>query len=57
MSPAAANALIGWQPVSSRIMTARFNSKGRKVSIIQCYAQLTMQMKRQRKHSTTHCKQ
>jgi exonuclease III len=38
MSPAAASALMEWQPVSSRIMTARFNSKGRKVNIIQCYA-------------------
>ncbi|CAH8608261.1 unnamed protein product [Heterobilharzia americana] len=27
-----------WEPISSRIMTARFNSKGRKVTIIQCYA-------------------
>nr|CAH8829211.1 unnamed protein product [Trichobilharzia regenti] len=27
-----------WEAISSRIMTARFNSKGRKVSIIQCYA-------------------
>ena len=38
MSPAAANALMEWQPVSSRIMTARFNSKGMKMTIIQCYA-------------------
>lgn len=38
MSPVAARALMEWQPVSSRVMTARFNSKGRKVSIIQCYS-------------------
>ncbi|CAH8512479.1 unnamed protein product [Heterobilharzia americana] len=30
-------ALMQWEPISScRIMTARFNSKGRKVTIIQC---------------------
>ena len=38
MSPLAAKALIEWQPVSPRIMTARFNSKGRKVTFIQCYS-------------------
>ena len=38
MSPKAAAALVEWQPISSRIITARFNSKGRKVSVIQCYA-------------------
>uniref|UniRef100_A0A2C9L604 Endonuclease/exonuclease/phosphatase domain-containing protein n=1 Tax=Biomphalaria glabrata TaxID=6526 RepID=A0A2C9L604_BIOGL len=31
-------ALLGWEPVSSRLMTARFNAKGRKTTIIQCYA-------------------
>ncbi|XP_073668649.1 uncharacterized protein [Paramisgurnus dabryanus] len=38
MSPVAAKTLMEWQPVSSRIMTARFNSKGRKVTLIQCYS-------------------
>ena len=38
MSPQAAKALIEWQPISSRLMTARFNSKGRKATFIQCYA-------------------
>ena len=38
MSPTSAQALVEWEPISSRIMTARFNSKGRKVTIIQCYA-------------------
>nr|CAH8866918.1 unnamed protein product [Trichobilharzia regenti] len=38
MSPTAAKALMQWEPISSRIMTARFNSKGRKVTVIQCYA-------------------
>ncbi|CAH8432908.1 unnamed protein product [Heterobilharzia americana] len=39
MSSRASKALMQWGPISScRIMTARFNSKGRKVTIIQCYA-------------------
>ena len=38
MSKLAAKALIKWVPVSSRIITARFNSKGRKVTLINCYA-------------------
>ncbi|CAH8431477.1 unnamed protein product [Heterobilharzia americana] len=38
MSSRASKALMQWEPISSRIMTARFNSKGRKVTIIQCYA-------------------
>lgn len=38
MSPADANALMEWQPVSSRIMAARFKSKGRKATIIKYYA-------------------
>ena len=38
MSKLAATALIEWVPVSPRIITARFNSKGRKVTIINCYA-------------------
>ncbi|WP_353806162.1 hypothetical protein, partial [Acinetobacter baumannii] len=27
-----------WEPVSSRLISARFNSKGRKITIIKCYA-------------------
>ena len=38
MSKLAAKALIKWAPVSPRIITARFNSKGRKVTLINCYA-------------------
>ena len=38
MTPEAKKSLLSWEPVSPRIITARFNSKGRKVSIIQCYA-------------------
>ena len=38
MSKLAATALIEWVHVSPRIITARSNSKGRKVTIINCYA-------------------
>ena len=38
MTPEATQALLSWEPVSPRILTARFNSKGRRVTIIQCYA-------------------
>ena len=31
-------ALMEWEPISPRIISARFNSKGRKTTIIQCYA-------------------
>ena len=37
-TPKATQALLSWEPVSPRILTARFNSKGRKVTILQCYA-------------------
>ena len=38
MASETAQALLSREPVSPRILTARFNSKGRKVSILQCYA-------------------
>ena len=38
MTPEAAQALLSWEPVSPRVLTARFNSKGRKITIVQCYA-------------------
>ena len=38
MTPEATRALLSWEPVSPRIITARFNSRGRKVTILQCYA-------------------
>ena len=37
MTPEATRALLSWKPMSLRILTARFNSKGRKVTIIQPY--------------------
>ena len=36
MTPEAMQALLSWDPVSPRILMARFNSKGRRVTIIQC---------------------
>ncbi|XP_059175602.1 uncharacterized protein LOC131955489 [Physella acuta] len=38
MSPEATNALIAFEPVSPRLIAARFNAKGRKTTLIQCYA-------------------
>ena len=38
VSAEAMKSLLQWKPVSPRIITARFNSKGRKITIIQCYA-------------------
>ena len=35
MTPEATRALMSWESVSPRILTARFNSKGRRVTIIQ----------------------
>ncbi len=34
----AAKSLMEWEPVSERIMTARFYTKGRNITLIQCYA-------------------
>ena len=40
LSPEAQRALIGWEPVSSRIVTAKFSIKESKIklNVIQCYA-------------------
>ena len=38
LSKDAARSLLEWEPVSERIITARFASKGRNITIIQCYA-------------------
>ncbi len=38
MTSDTAKALLEWELVSARILTARLNSKGRNNSIIQCYA-------------------
>jgi hypothetical protein len=38
LAPEATRALTAWEPVSPRLMSARFHSKGRKTTIIQCYA-------------------
>lgn len=38
LSESAKKSLLDWKPISDRIMCARFNSKVRKISIVQCYA-------------------
>ena len=38
LSKDAAKSLIEWEPFSERIITARFTSKGRNITIIHCYA-------------------
>ena len=40
LAPEAHAALIGWEPVSSRIITAKFTTKKKdiRLNIIQCYA-------------------
>ena len=42
VTPEATRALLSWEPVSPRILTARFNSKGRRATIIQYYASTNM---------------
>ena len=37
-TPEATRALLSWESVSPRIITARFNFRGRKVEVLQCYA-------------------
>lgn len=38
LTPTAYKSLLSWNPISERFMTARFYSKVRKITIIQCYA-------------------
>ena len=38
MTPQAQKSLMSWNPVSDRIITARFRSRVRNITIIQCYA-------------------
>ena len=38
LSKDATKSLVEWEPVSERIITARFTSKGRNITIIYCYA-------------------
>jgi exonuclease III len=38
LSKRAKRSLLEWTPVSSRIITARFKSRERPISVIQCYA-------------------
>ncbi|CAG4945247.1 unnamed protein product [Colias eurytheme] len=38
LSETTKKSLIDWKPVSERIITARFNSRARKITVVQCYA-------------------
>nr|XP_032527792.1 craniofacial development protein 2-like [Danaus plexippus plexippus] len=38
LSDTAKKSLLDWKPISERIITARFNSRARKITVIQCYA-------------------
>lgn len=38
LTPTAHRSMMSWAPISERIMTARFRSKIRNITIIQCYA-------------------
>ncbi|XP_017334791.3 craniofacial development protein 2-like [Ictalurus punctatus] len=38
LSKTAAQALVGWKPISDRILTARFQSRHAKITVIQVYA-------------------
>ena len=38
LSKDAAKSLVEWEPVSERFLASRFASKGRNISIVQCYA-------------------
>ncbi|CAG9127121.1 unnamed protein product [Plutella xylostella] len=38
LSRSAKNSLLDWKPISERIIVARFASRVRKVTVVQCYA-------------------
>ena len=38
LSKDATQSLLEWEPVSERVIRARFNSRWRQVTVIQCYA-------------------
>ncbi|XP_045450139.1 uncharacterized protein LOC123658893 [Melitaea cinxia] len=38
LSRSVKNSLLSWNPISERIITARFSSRVRKITVIQCYA-------------------
>ncbi|CAH2098177.1 unnamed protein product [Euphydryas editha] len=38
LSDVAKRGLLDWKPISDRIITARFYTKARKISVVQCYA-------------------
>ena len=58
LAPEAQRSLIGWEPVSSRIITAQFATKkdSIKLNIIQSSAQPMMPKRTRKMHSMTSCK-
>ena len=49
LSRRANNRLVEWEPISARIITARFNFKWRNVTVIQCYAPINSNEKETKK--------
>ena len=54
LSKDAAKSLIEWEPVSERIITARFTSKGRNITIIHCCAPTNSVLNLKRKRPSTN---
>ena len=54
LAPEVHAALIGWEPVNSRIIAAKFTTKKKDVrlNIIQCYASTKKVMRRKRRKMT-----
>jgi len=42
--------LLLWQPVSNKIITARFNSKSKKILFVQCYAPTKVSLLEEKQH-------
>ena len=56
MTSTAKKSLIEWEPINERLITARFNGRYAKTSIIVCYAPTNdaMQRKNRKIHSTNN---
>lgn len=55
----AQGALLGWEPVNSRIITAKFSKKNSKIklNIMNCYAPANDTNDEKKIPSTNHCRQ
>ena len=56
MTPEATRAFLSWKPVLPRIIFARFNSRGRKVTILQCYAPSILHLLKAKRNSMNKSK-